>query len=513
MNSNVKDILLVFVSSANKKSSLEQYKILDISESENITHKSDGWQQTNEAGVYYIIEYLKTNKNRLPQKIFLIVSKSAAAPVEGIEGNKSPLQYFKDNIAKRLDYIEDVEGLFCEIPYDEDKDINHSIIEISDIANNIVTYAENNLGKNDNIKIHADMTGGFRHISMLILAVMQLLTSSNRFGNFSSGKVIYSNMKFIDNYEGTGNTRQVITVDDATEIYRTMSLISGADELSNFGSVLQLKKYFNEYNEEYYRYKSKRKRKNKNCDDIWIAECNKLIGSLDNFCETLKLCKSGEIFNSINKMKSCMENFVINTAGCRIIPIMLFKRLLDPIKNEYGEILKDNIDTIDIIKWCTSKDYLQQALTFCTELTPRYMVDNKYVYTDKDEVKNECIDFMRNVMHMDNNRINSNTIAKCLISDYVYIKYDNINSREIRLYQEKLFNDGVFKSSIERNHILDIIDKYRSMRDLRNMVNHASISADSDDNTKNNRSTNSANIKKRIEDYIDVLKNIECIAS
>ena len=66
------------------------------------------------------------------------------------------------------------------------------------------------------------MTGGFRHSSMMMLSIMQLL----KYRGIKIGEVLYSDP----------NKNNPI-VYQATEIQRMFTLITGADEFVKFGSV------------------------------------------------------------------------------------------------------------------------------------------------------------------------------------------------------------------------------------------------------------------------------------
>ena len=52
----------------------------------------------------------------------------------------------------------------------------------------------------------------------------------------------------------------------------------------------------------------------------------------------------------------------------------IFLRILKVFKAEYGGLLKEDFTNLDIIRWCVEKDYLQQALTLCTEWIPSEIV-------------------------------------------------------------------------------------------------------------------------------------------
>ena len=82
-------------------------------------------------------------------------------------------------------------------------------------------------GAAGNITIHADMTGGMRNASMMMLGVMRLL----HFSGLQMGKILYSNFSF---------NRKINFVEDSQDVYRFFDLVAGATEFAKYGSVEKL---------------------------------------------------------------------------------------------------------------------------------------------------------------------------------------------------------------------------------------------------------------------------------
>ena len=53
----------------------------------------------------------------------------------------------------------------------------------------------------------------------------------------------------------------------------------------------------------------------------------------------------------------------------------IFAKIIDTIEFEYGNLIGENVNRMDIIKWCIKKEFWQQAMTLCTEWLPEEIVD------------------------------------------------------------------------------------------------------------------------------------------
>ena len=290
--------------------------------------------QTNESAIVYIERMLK--KNSL-EKIFLIASdsvKTKNVPAKTEFGDITHLEFLQRRLLKEFPNFE---GKFAVLDYSDSVDeitkFDVNILQVANIADAITNYAKNY--PNEEIILHADMTGGFRHSSMMMLSIMQLL----KYRGIKIGEVIYS--------DSTTHT-----VYKATEIQRMFSLINGADEFVKFGSVEALYEYFGSNPPE---------------------PLKSLLSAMKNLSEAIKICRTGTIENELKNLGNHIKTFREHTS--KDIKSEIFAKIIDTIETEYGNLIKDSASRLDIIRWCMKKGFWQQAMTLCTEWLPEEIVD------------------------------------------------------------------------------------------------------------------------------------------
>ncbi|MGN0954371.1 TM1812 family CRISPR-associated protein [Dialister sp.] len=230
---------------------------------------------------------------------------------------------------------------FYKVPYDEDRSTEESIRQVIAMADTISTFMDENTG--EETAIYADMTGGFRYAAMMMLSVMQLL----KYRGASIEGVLYSNF-------------QKKAIEDVSEVHRMFSLLSGADEFANFGSVREIESYF----------------KGKETS----GELQSLLAVMRRFADAIRICRTPEILPLAGRLWKAMDAF--QKTGHKTLQEDLFMQILYLIRKEYGSLLSPNPGALDIIRWCVDKDFLQQAMTLCTEWLPGYIVDERICYTD-----------------------------------------------------------------------------------------------------------------------------------
>ena len=220
--------------------------------------------------------------------------------------------------------------------------LDKNILQVADIADAITDYAKNFSG--EIIRVHADMTGGFRHASMMMLSIMQLL----KYRGIEIGEVLYSD-------------QNVPIVYRATEIQRMFSLINGADEFVKFGSVEAIYEYFGDNQPE---------------------PLSSLLKAMKTFSEAIKICRTSAIEGELKNLGNHIKTF--REYKDKDVKSELFAKIIDTIETEYGNLLSDGVTRIDIIRWCMSKGFWQQAMTLCTEWLPEEIVD-RGIYKPKDK--------------------------------------------------------------------------------------------------------------------------------
>ena len=214
--------------------------------------------------------------------------------------------------------------------------------------------------QDDEVRMHVDMTGGPRHASMIMLALLQML----QYQGIKGGMVLYTDFS-------------AHKVEIATELMGMFTLISGAEEFTSYGRAEQLKQYFSR-------------------QPSLSHTLQRLLQCMEKVSETIRVCGS---YETMEKELATLEGTITNYEKAMqqneevTEQDKLFCKLLPQIKKEYQPILSQDVhkaNPADIIVWCAKRQFLQQAVTFYTEWLPRYLVQKQLITVlDTDMIK-EC---------------------------------------------------------------------------------------------------------------------------
>lgn len=293
---------------------------------------------TNETAVKYIKWKLAQNNEKI-SVVYALVSRFV---------QKNALTKFKEIFA-------DEDFIIQDVPLQQDGDLQGSFKSISTMFD--ILNADS---QNEELIVHADMTGGFRHSSVLMLDLLQML----QYIGAKVGMVLYTNFN-----------KQI--VEEAGDLISLFTLIAGAAEFANHGNVEQIKQYFSLVS---------------NKSEILVD----LLDKMEDFSERIKISSNladlqftiRELDESIQKYKLFLINAEKDTISEQE---EFFGKLLPTIEKEYADVIsqKDDISSIpEIIKWCANKGLLQQALTFYTEWLPVFLIHSGIVIIlDEDIIK------------------------------------------------------------------------------------------------------------------------------
>lgn len=400
----MKNVLLLFLSDIHLKKDSTNFQYTIYNDFDNYK-----CVQTNESAIYKLVQHLKRESKQLDAVFYFatkLTQKELTVTVDGKEFSKTHEDWFKTWVRYNLEqenkkalsdaeyekeivhFIErrgnnekDKSKLPCtneekklpkliHVLYDEYATTDESIRQITEMAQTIL-----NQYKGEKICLHADMTGGFRHASMMMLSVMQLL---KKHSGVEIGQVLYSNW-------------QKHVVEEVTEIHRMFTLISGVDEFVNFGSVKEIEQYFECLD-----------------DSEKTEELKELLKKMREFSDAIKICRPNKIANVVKELKVCIDKFqektnIIKEPENEIlnkddsektvndIPLQekIFAQIITVLRQEYGPLWPEkdqdiHKEEINIIRWCIDKGFLQQAMTLCTEWIPAILVDSKICYTEED---------------------------------------------------------------------------------------------------------------------------------
>lgn len=297
---------------------------------------------TNESAVRYLLQNDSAGAGLA--KIFIVASKAVRENIRDYPEKITHLEYFKNRMKKFLPNAEDCVTVH---EYDEENSGAENLKSVAEVAQKIQNFAAKSQSE---VILHTDLTGGMRHINMMMLDIIRLL----EYSGVKIGKIIYSNYN---------PQKKVGTVEEVKNIYDLFQLISGVEEFINFGSVKVLKDYY----------------KNR-AEKISVALKN-LLDAMENFAEAIKLCRYGQFKFAIEKLHDAINDF---SADENNLNDVLMLRLIERIKQEYSMLISTRgQDDLKIINWCVRKGYLQQALTLYTERVPEYIGEKFITQTEK----------------------------------------------------------------------------------------------------------------------------------
>lgn len=211
-----------------------------------------------------------------------------------------------------------------------------------------------------NCHLYVDVTGGIRTANMAMSAVMQLLV----YQDAKLDRVMYSDFQ----------ERKVSDVQPIADMYK---LVAGVDAFTKYGSSAALNEYFADTK--------------KDCDTL-----RELLDAMNAFSESVLLCQPNDIVDNLGHLVPHLENFKENLReeeeqkkNTPPAKISFFERMIDELTEIYtpmypkakdGKSRKE--DRIAIIHWCVRNTLLQQALSFCTEWLPEYLIEHGVIYVD-----------------------------------------------------------------------------------------------------------------------------------
>lgn len=212
----------------------------------------------------------------------------------------------------------------------------------------------------EDVTIHMDLTGGFRHSTVLMLALLQLL----QYAGYSLGMVTYTNF----------NERRIETVN---ELLGMFNLISGTADFAHNGSVQQLQQFF--------------------ATAAPSIQLQSLLVKMAYFSECIKSCSHRatllEAAQSLRQSLEVYKNSLAALGNAVGEQEAFFAGLLPVIERDYADIFAcdTSVKTIPmLLNWCLRKGLLQQAATYATELLPVYLVDSGLIRIHKQEIIDEC---------------------------------------------------------------------------------------------------------------------------
>lgn len=212
----------------------------------------------------------------------------------------------------------------------------------------------------NDVTVHMDLTGGFRHSTVLLLALLQLM----KYAGYKIGMVTYTNF----------NEKRIETVNELVDMF---DLINGADDFINNGSVEILQRFFQNKKQS--------------------VQLQSILQKMEHFSACIKSCSNSTVMLKAAKdLKTAMEiykAYLRDETASIGEQEALFARLLPVIEKAYADVFNCSTTTASIpklISWCVEKNLLQQAVTYATELIPVYLVNSELITINNPDIIEDC---------------------------------------------------------------------------------------------------------------------------
>ena len=400
----MKHIMLLFLSEVH----LNRDRTLSVSRYKNLDGTMIYCVQTNESAVRRTADILQKQGERL-DCLFYFSTKRTQEEIcyideVGDERTMTHEDLFLERVRSFVPHC-------IRIDYDERSQTEESIRQVLQMADTIRTFMDELSWQPEEVALHADFTGGFRHASMMMLSVMQLL----KYRGIRTMGVLYSN-------------RYEEQVENVNDIYRMFNLISGADEFINFGSTREIMAYMEGAKQ--------------------TAETKLLLETMRDFTNAVRICRTGQIAPLAKKLQEALRNF--EQAGAVSLQEKIFLRILEVFKWEYGSLLKEDFTNFDIIRWCVENGYLQQAMTLCSEWIPGEIVGRRIFYPVKDSIIADCNRQKANYQTWQQYFLNALTVERWQKKRKASLKTDGeMPAKEARKVPSKEMGKASLKKDLE----------------------------------------------------------------
>lgn len=345
---------------------------------------------TNEAPIKYLMQKLNATDEKL-DKLILIASDDVNQKVEiklqKDEGNKKEVEQFEADYGNgKMTSVEILEDKIAKFsieknipcPKFEEVELSNGVngdgfSEISDTAVvNAVDEVNQKLidesRKCRNLNVYIESNGGVRYVIVMLLSVMNILEK------------VYANIKLQGVYSMIYNKKtedKKIPILDTSMTYASIELFSAMNEFIYYGRAKALEDYFEK------RF-TKRKESDEKYDPVIFQDIKKCINKLQKIADDMQLCRTEQIiddFYESESIRDVLNNFKLKYEKEKDPDSKIFLSVIENILSEYTDIyanLNPNkfLNLPKIIKWCIDKDYIQQALTLCSEKLPQYFIES-----------------------------------------------------------------------------------------------------------------------------------------
>lgn len=339
-----------------------KYKLHDGQED-----SAESWH-TNDAPIRDAAKYLRKKGKTLDKIIYFRTGTLLDGPYWVWDGAETHWYETQDALFQariRSLCSPDLDGTkFVAVPFDANspKPMQESLNAVVAMEKSITD--EIPTGETANCHLLADVTGGKRPANMAMAAVQQLL----QYKRIHVDLVLYSDA-------------QLHLVSDVQLISDLYQLVAGVDAFTKYGRSDSIEDYFD------FEYMKNGKENNGQ------TTLEQLLSTMHRFADAMSLCWPDHILKALKNLINALDAYPKEAAAPKE---KLLIQLLPTIREKYDSLLfkegpqKGKIDRLAVIEWCVDNKMIQQALTFCTEWLPQYIVEYGALYSDDCTVHKYC---------------------------------------------------------------------------------------------------------------------------
>lgn len=291
-------------------------------------------------------------------------------PLHIDDDKKSRPQTYQEFINSRfksiLEFATDGEKTFDFVPIEvseTDAESNKSIGNVLEMVSEVDKYIKEHA--EDDVKIHVDMSGGFRHIPLILMSVLNILQRTNH----DIGEIMYTMLL-------PGNVK----IERINDVFDMQRFTNGVHEFIKFGSGIELDKFYK---------LNKEKTESEGSSDAYDQKINNFTTAVNAFSDAITLSDRNEFRKAVKGIESAWKNLEADISEYDKVKkqekekqeekkktpsaiennLGLLQTFSPRIKDEYEELWNTD-NELDYILWCLKHNFVQQALTLYSEILP-----------------------------------------------------------------------------------------------------------------------------------------------
>lgn len=429
---------------------------------------------TNEAPVKYVIDYLHEQREGKLDRIVAICSDEVKNEIElktsstekvkdsELPKNQEDRVYFVEKVKKlygtekskitTIGYYEKVVNEFAGHYEEYREDGKSTNIEIKDVSIPDMTQADQIASsvieaanyvtefEDEDIHLYIDFNGGQRYIAFMLVSIAEFM----KVRNVKLEQVVSMNLN-----NGRIRKEGATHIQNLTSVFDNIDMVTSINEYINYGRIRGLKEYFGKSGD---------------------TRIDGLINEMEEFANNLQLCRTNAIIENAAILSRKFKAFVCETKAIGKSQegntyTQLFRYVIEDIQREFQPLL--NKDIAEIIGWCVEKQYIQQALTFCSECLPQYLWDTG-IYKANDKEYEEVVKVVNDVRDKKNGRENpTEELAKAVAEKQKYFDRKIIPDKYAYKWFVKylpfcLKDDDYIIILSEVKNVRDVVGKYKT---------------------------------------------------